>query len=89
MPEETNISEVNFGKTAPIKFKKIKLKFTVTVTLKKDVLDPQGKAVENTLVNLGMKNLKSIRQGKFSKLKSTKKINKKLKKQSMKFVKNF
>ena len=22
MPEETNISEVNFGKTAPIKFKK-------------------------------------------------------------------
>ena len=23
MPEETNISEVNFGKTIPIKFKKI------------------------------------------------------------------
>ena len=41
------------------------MKFTVTVTLKKDVLDPQGKAVENTLVNLGLKNLKSIRQGKF------------------------
>tara|TARA_B100000579_G_C22665070_1_gene772783 strand:+ start:653 stop:892 length:240 start_codon:yes stop_codon:yes gene_type:complete len=41
------------------------LKFTVTVTLKKDVLDPQGKVVLNTLQNLGMDNLKSIRQGKY------------------------
>jgi|TARA_B100001057_G_scaffold352207_1_gene353853 phosphoribosylformylglycinamidine synthase len=40
------------------------LKFSVTVTLKKDVLDPQGKVVQNTLVNMGMNNLKSIRQGK-------------------------
>ena len=40
------------------------MKFSVTVTLKKDVLDPQGKVVQNTLVNMGMKNLKSIRQGK-------------------------
>ena len=45
--------------------KKNKLKFSVTVTLKKDVLDPQGKVVENTLGNLGFKNLKSVRQGKF------------------------
>ena len=41
------------------------MKCSVTVTLKKDVLDPQGKVVQNTLINLGMKNLKSIRQGKF------------------------
>ncbi len=40
------------------------MKFSVTVALKKDVLDPQGKVVQNTLVNMGMKNLKSIRQGK-------------------------
>ena len=40
------------------------MKFSVTVTLKKDVLDPQGKVVQNTLINMGMKNLKSIRQGK-------------------------
>tara|TARA_B100001057_G_scaffold304803_1_gene304919 strand:- start:1656 stop:1895 length:240 start_codon:yes stop_codon:yes gene_type:complete len=40
------------------------LKFSVTVTLKKDVLDPQGKVVQNTLVSMGMNNLKSIRQGK-------------------------
>ena len=40
------------------------MKFSVTVTLKKDVLDPQGKVVANTLKNMGMKDLKSIRQGK-------------------------
>ena len=40
------------------------MKFSVTVTLKKDVLDPQGKVVQETLVNMGMNNLKSIRQGK-------------------------
>ena len=40
------------------------MKFSVTVTLKKDVLDPQGKVVQNTLVNMGMSDLKSIRQGK-------------------------
>ena len=40
------------------------MKFSITVTLKKDVLDPQGKVVKNTLVNMGINNLKSIRQGK-------------------------
>ncbi len=40
------------------------MKFSVTVSLKKDVLDPQGKVVQNTLINMGMSNLKSIRQGK-------------------------
>ncbi len=41
------------------------MKLSVTVTLKKDVLDPQGKVVLNTLSNLGMNELKSIRQGKY------------------------
>ena len=41
------------------------MKFSVTVTLKKDVLDPQGKVVQDTLQNLGMENLKNIRQGKY------------------------
>ena len=40
------------------------MKFSVTVTLKKDVLDPQGKVVQNSLLNLGM-NLENIRQGKY------------------------
>ena len=41
------------------------MKFSVIVTLKKDVLDPQGKVVKNTLQNLGMDSLKSVRQGKY------------------------
>ena len=40
------------------------MKFSITVTLKKDVLDPQGKVVQNTLIDLGL-NLKNIRQGKY------------------------
>jgi phosphoribosylformylglycinamidine synthase len=43
------------------------LKFSVTVTLKKDVLDPQGKVVQNSLLNMGM-NLENIRQGKYFEL---------------------
>tara|TARA_B110001452_G_scaffold231134_1_gene207841 strand:- start:26 stop:304 length:279 start_codon:yes stop_codon:yes gene_type:complete len=45
--------------------KKNKLKFSVTVTLKKDVLDPQGKVVEQTLNDMGMSTLKGLRQGKY------------------------
>ncbi len=41
------------------------MKFSITITLKKDVLDPQGKVVQNTLQNLNFKNLKNIRQGKY------------------------
>ncbi len=41
------------------------MKFSVTVTLKKDVLDPQGKVVSQTLKNMGIKNLNQVRQGKF------------------------
>ena len=40
------------------------MKVSVIITLKKDVLDPQGKVVQNTLINMGMSNLKNIRQGK-------------------------
>ena len=40
------------------------MKISAIITLKKDVLDPQGKVVENTLINMGMNNLQSIRQGK-------------------------
>ena len=52
-------------KQLQLSLRKNKLKFSITVTLKKDVLDPQGKVVQNTLQNLGMNNLKSVRQGKY------------------------
>jgi len=41
------------------------LKLSATVTLKKDVLDPQGKVVSQTLKNMGYKNIISVRQGKY------------------------
>jgi phosphoribosylformylglycinamidine synthase subunit PurS len=41
------------------------LKITVTVTLKKDVLDPQGKVVNKTLKNMGYNNITNVRQGKY------------------------
>ena len=41
------------------------MKISVTVTLKKDVLDPQGKVVEKTLKNMGYNNIENVRQGKF------------------------
>tara|TARA_B100001013_G_scaffold185782_1_gene112036 strand:+ start:449 stop:688 length:240 start_codon:yes stop_codon:yes gene_type:complete len=41
------------------------LKISATVTLKKDVLDPQGKVVNQTLKNMGYDNIVSVRQGKY------------------------
>jgi len=41
------------------------LKISATVTLKKDVLDPQGKVVNQTLKNMGYDNITNVRQGKF------------------------
>ena len=41
------------------------MKFSVKVILKKDVLDPQGKVVQQTLQNMGMNTLKTLRQGKY------------------------
>tara|TARA_B100000315_G_C14044614_1_gene349078 strand:+ start:118 stop:360 length:243 start_codon:yes stop_codon:yes gene_type:complete len=41
------------------------LKISAIVTLKKDVLDPQGKVVSQTLKNMGYNNIISVRQGKF------------------------
>ena len=40
------------------------MKISVTVTLKKDVLDPQGKVVKQTLKNMGYANIEDVRQGK-------------------------
>ena len=41
------------------------MKISATVTLKKDVLDPQGKVVSQTLKNMGYKNVINVRQGKY------------------------
>ena len=41
------------------------MKISATVTLKKDVLDPQGKVVSQTLKNMGYKSVVNVRQGKY------------------------
>ena len=41
------------------------MKISVTVALKKDVLDPQGKVVKQTLKNMGYECIKNVRQGKY------------------------
>ena len=41
------------------------MKISAIVTLKNDVLDPQGKVVEQTLKNMGYKNIINVRQGKY------------------------
>ena len=41
------------------------MRISAIVTLKKDVLDPQGKVVGQTLKNMGYKNIFNVRQGKY------------------------
>tara|TARA_B100001029_G_scaffold170642_1_gene166660 strand:+ start:1392 stop:1625 length:234 start_codon:yes stop_codon:yes gene_type:complete len=41
------------------------MKVKVVVTLKEGVLDPQGKAIQQTLVGLGFSDVNTVRQGKF------------------------
>ena len=41
------------------------MKLAVIITLKKDVLDPQGKVIQQTLQGMGENSLKNLRQGKY------------------------
>ena len=41
------------------------MKFAVIITVKKDVLDPQGKVIQQTLQSMNMKSLTNLRQGKY------------------------
>ena len=41
------------------------MKISVIITLKKDVLDPQGKVIHQTLDDMGFNNINEIRQGKY------------------------
>ena len=41
------------------------MKISAIVTLKKDVLDPQGKVVRQTLKNMGHTEIENVRQGKY------------------------
>jgi|TARA_B100001540_G_scaffold293744_1_gene293109 phosphoribosylformylglycinamidine synthase PurS subunit len=41
----------------------------IYITLKKDVLDPQGSVIANSLKSLGFNNVEDVRQGKFIEIK--------------------
>ena len=41
------------------------MKISVVITLKKDVLDPQGKVIHQTLEGMGFGDVNEVRQGKY------------------------
>ena len=41
------------------------MKISVIITLKKDVLDPQGKVIHQTLDGMGFDDVNEVRQGKY------------------------
>ena len=41
------------------------MKVSVVITLKKDVLDPQGKVIHQTLDGMGFNDINEVRQGKY------------------------
>ena len=41
------------------------MKVSVIITLKKDVLDPQGKVIHRTLDGMGFEGVNEVRQGKY------------------------
>jgi phosphoribosylformylglycinamidine synthase PurS subunit len=41
------------------------MKVSVIITLKKDVLDPQGKVIHQTLNGMGFEDINDVRQGKY------------------------
>ena len=41
------------------------MKISVVITLKKDVLDPQGKVIHQTLDGMGFNDINEVRQGKY------------------------
>ena len=41
------------------------MKVSIIITLKKDVLDPQGKVIHHTLNDMNFENINEVRQGKY------------------------
>ena len=56
------------------------MKISAIVTLKKEVLDPQGKVVNQTLKNMGYNNIVNVRQGKYFEIELNEKDKEKAKK---------
>ena len=55
------------------------MKISVIITLKKDVLDPQGKVIHQTLDGMGFDDVNEVRQGKYFEIDTNETDNKKAK----------
>ena len=64
------------------------MKISAIVTLKKDVLDPQGKVVSQTLKNMGYDNIINVRQGKYFEIELNEINKEKAKKKAEEICKN-
>ena len=65
------------------------MKISVVITLKKDVLDPQGKVIHQTLDGMGFENINQVRQGKYFEIDTKEKDKKKAEAKLKRCVKNF
>tara|TARA_Y100001960_G_C14333386_1_gene661157 strand:- start:35 stop:232 length:198 start_codon:yes stop_codon:yes gene_type:complete len=65
------------------------MKISVIITLKKDVLDPQGKVIHQTLDDMGFNDVNEVRQGKYFEIITKETDQKKLKIMLKKCAKNF
>ena len=65
------------------------MKISAIVTLKKDVLDPQGKVVHQALNGMGFSSVKEVRQGKYFEIEIDENDKKKQKKKLKICVKNY
>ena len=57
------------------------MKISVIITLKKDVLDPQGKVIHQTLDGMGFTDVSEVRQGKYFEINTKESDSKKAKEQ--------
>ena len=55
------------------------MKISVVITLKKDVLDPQGKVIHQALDGMGFDDINEVRQGKYFEIEVKEKDEKKAK----------
>ena len=53
------------------------MRISVIITLKKDVLDPQGKVIHQTLKGMGFDGIEDVRQGKYFEIDTNENDNKK------------
>ena len=68
------------------------MKISLIITLKKDVLDPQGKVIHQTLDGMGFEDVNEVRQGKYFeidiKVNDQKKAKEKVEEMCMKLLAN-